>query len=374
MAPPAKPQSPEYLYGLSLLRFIAAALVVLFHFGTYGRSSPQQWAPLEDRAFPMLDGWTIYGQLGVQFFFILSGFVIFMSAQNSTAASFVQRRFLRLAPVLWTCATLALVVRVAISGEPTERLMDWARTVVLMPKGPYIDGVVWTLVVEAIFYTLIALLIWKSLDTRQISKTLDRFALVMGAVSSGYLVVDLGLNFAGPEAAHLLDSHAFKLLLLNHGVFFAAGMLLYSHRFGTPARHKAIAVGVFLTLGALQVALEFGVNNFTMIPILLYVGLIGLTFASIRYSGQIARYAPLGLIQLLGQMSYPLYLAHFAVGMHFVPVLARYIQSEGLLLVVSLGLLLANSYVITTMIEPRLLRVLKRALGRGRSPTVSSQA
>lgn len=76
--------------GVDILRFLAAVLVMLYHYGSWVWAFP---AGVSARAtggippHPQLEmlgsGW-----VGVQVFFVISGFVIAFSAENSTALRF----------------------------------------------------------------------------------------------------------------------------------------------------------------------------------------------------------------------------------------------------------------------------------------------
>src|SRR5690606_31869694 len=97
----------QYYIGLDLLRFVAAALVVIFHISTFGGTEPS-WR-IDPAVAPL--GWLHpvgwMGYIGVQIFFVLSGFIISASAANSPASSFLEGRASRLFPALWLAATLA---------------------------------------------------------------------------------------------------------------------------------------------------------------------------------------------------------------------------------------------------------------------------
>lgn len=85
---------PVRYYEIDLLRFIAAITVVLYHFTFagyhFGGLSPVQYPGLEE-VFK-------YGFLGVQLFFIISGYVVLMSAQGKTLKQFFTSRVTRLYP------------------------------------------------------------------------------------------------------------------------------------------------------------------------------------------------------------------------------------------------------------------------------------
>lgn len=74
------------LIGLDLVRFFAAMSVVLYHYtARHGSTS-----------FETLSVFTKFGYLGVPLFFMISGYVISLSAANRTASEFLISRFIRL--------------------------------------------------------------------------------------------------------------------------------------------------------------------------------------------------------------------------------------------------------------------------------------
>lgn len=137
------------------LRGVAAVIVVLFHFTTKYR---ELYAPT--LALPF-DIW--WGHYGVNLFFIISGFVIFMTLSRSRDwRDFVVSRFSRLYPAYWVAVALTFSV-VAWLGLPGKEVTfkqallnflmfhTWFRV-------PSVDGVYWTLLVELHFYVLALML------------------------------------------------------------------------------------------------------------------------------------------------------------------------------------------------------------------------
>ena len=86
------------LIALDLVRFLAALAVVLYHY-TAVRNS-----------FEMLSAITRFGYLGVPLFFIISGYVITLSAKNRSAAEFAISRFVRLYPAFWFSVAFTVVI------------------------------------------------------------------------------------------------------------------------------------------------------------------------------------------------------------------------------------------------------------------------
>jgi peptidoglycan/LPS O-acetylase OafA/YrhL len=76
------------VYALDLLRFFAAASVMLYHYVSH--------EPLADGSYTLADILMQHGYLGVNVFFMISGFVILWSAIGRTGAGCVRTRVLRL--------------------------------------------------------------------------------------------------------------------------------------------------------------------------------------------------------------------------------------------------------------------------------------
>ena len=84
---------------LDLLRFCAALAVVMFHF-----VETSAWGTR--RAFPALIDFSMFGVYGVRLFFVISGFVILMSAWGRTSGQFVVSRIARLYPAYWASVVI----------------------------------------------------------------------------------------------------------------------------------------------------------------------------------------------------------------------------------------------------------------------------
>lgn len=157
--PQARPQQTRRYPELDLLRLGAALAVVGYHY--FFRAE----APGHELAQTNLDdplGIFQYGYLGVDTFFILSGFVILRSAMNKPPSAFVAARVGRLYPAFWVACTVTAVVVVL---DPHSRLSidvdDWVLNLTMAPglfSADAVDGVYWTLLVELKFYLLIFVL------------------------------------------------------------------------------------------------------------------------------------------------------------------------------------------------------------------------
>lgn len=143
-------QQPKsaFLPGIQYLRGFAALYVVVYHLNG-------------DFDFPLL----AYGYLGVQLFFVISGFIItYVHGQDRGVAKlkkFFVRRFTRIYPAYWVALLPVLVLFLVIPGIG----LDWHRAPLniiqnfLLIQNPErsILGVAWSLVYEIMFYAIFGL-------------------------------------------------------------------------------------------------------------------------------------------------------------------------------------------------------------------------
>jgi peptidoglycan/LPS O-acetylase OafA/YrhL len=162
------------IIGLDYLRGGAAVAVVLFHLGFKGPS--EGW--MIGGQFGWFSAVTGYGYLGVNLFFLISGFVIAMSAEKNTWLNFLRARFIRLIPAMWICASVTAIGILAFAALTTTQETQStfvARAVAKNTWGNYfasltlapswfgfagIDSAYWSLRVEVQFYLAVCLLLF----------------------------------------------------------------------------------------------------------------------------------------------------------------------------------------------------------------------
>ncbi|WP_158275039.1 acyltransferase [Pseudomonas sp. HMWF021] len=149
----------ERINEIDLLRFVAALAVLLFHYSFRGHA----YDDLSLISYPWIVPVAKYGYLGVQLFFMISGFVIFMTAANSSLKSFAISRIVRLYPAFWACCTLTFVAILVMGGSRfSATVTQYIANMTMLSEFmnvPSIDGAYWSIFIEIRFYLLIAILL-----------------------------------------------------------------------------------------------------------------------------------------------------------------------------------------------------------------------
>lgn len=155
-------KSNNRILELDALRGLAALAVVLFHYTT-------KYSEIfnTDVTTQIID--FKYGHYGVQLFFIISGFVIFMTINKvKTPFEFIFKRFIRLYPVFWLCIIITTLVTFNLPPGFGRSFSDLVVSFTMIPAllgYKPIDGAYWSLVPELFFYAMIlGIFLLKKLD------------------------------------------------------------------------------------------------------------------------------------------------------------------------------------------------------------------
>lgn len=137
-------------------RFIAALCVVLYHYLFNGINNGKVSSITH---IPAVIDIAKYGYLGVEFFFMISGYVIFFSANRKSAGDFLTSRAVRLFPAFWIAVLLTSAVAFFIGGPMMS--VSAPQVVTNLTMFPtvfgyaFVDGVYWTLQYEWKFYVAV---------------------------------------------------------------------------------------------------------------------------------------------------------------------------------------------------------------------------
>lgn len=139
--------NPLRLRELDALRGLAALSVCFFHFA------------LDYQGGILSLNYFKYGSTGVDLFFMISGFVIFMSINSSKSLKdFWFLRFIRLFPSYWLSMLIALVTFYIFSNYSMPGKLNLSGNILMIQpvfRTNYLVGAYWTLYVELCFYVLV---------------------------------------------------------------------------------------------------------------------------------------------------------------------------------------------------------------------------
>ena len=317
---------PHYAL-LDGLRGVAALLVVIYHiFEGFA------FAETTNGEGSGLISTLNHGHIAVDFFFILSGFVISYAYddrwQKMTLGGFFKRRLIRLHPMLVMGAVIGTITfliggreqwdgTVTSIGEVALALLLTALMIPALPGSMHevrgngemfpLNGPQWSLFFEYIGNIIYALII-RRLSTRLLAMLVALLAALHTWIFvwdlSGYDSVGIGwtidtINFWGglvrmlfPFTVGMLLARTFKPRKIKYAFWICSAILL-----------ATFAVPYIASEGALSMNSLYEVVCIAFVfPIIVWLGACGSTEGSTgRISG------------LLGDLSYPLYIVHYPV-------------------------------------------------------------
>ena len=285
---------------LDAVRFFAAFWVMNFHY-LFNQSGDLEWYR--------------YGNLGVQLFFIISGFVIVQSLKNKSIKDFAINRFLRLFPLFWILCTFTYLLTLIIPHTANVSFTEYLRSMTMF--GDLFNGIVgytrlidpsyWTLTVELIFYIGIGIFTYFC-SYKNIRYFLG-FWLVVSAIA---FLLKVDHNFY------------VKLLLVRHAAYFAFGgalslvvmkqaqdilekyfdwiLLFVSGGYATYIHPRALEP--YYTINPLDTKI------ITLLHILFFIAIPILVYSSVYIKNK----RLINFLTILGGITYPLYLLHQKIG------------------------------------------------------------
>ncbi|MBC6608753.1 acyltransferase [Hymenobacter sp. BT188] len=344
---------PLRLYEIDLLRFLAALSVVVFHY-TYRGYAADHYSSLP---FLELGRYTRYGYLGVELFFIISVYVVLLSAKGKTVRQFFVSRLVRLYPAFWVACTLTFLVKRLWGTTPGDAYMP---AVLHAGFGQYLcnmtmleeflgiaplDGAYWSLTVEIAFYFLVSLLL-----SYRLMRYVEWF--VAGWLLYAILLVLPHANT--PFAALFFPSYA---------PYFAAGIIFY-RRQQVPDRaltHYTLLAFAYLAAihSSLRKATEMGQHYHDEFVAWVIVAIITLFFAVFFFiTTRHINLSHYSWLAGLGALTYPLYLIHSDIGFvtfhRLAGAINKYVLVGSTLLV-----MLVIAHLIHVLAEKRFSRVFR---------------
>ena len=311
---------------VNLLRAIAVITVFAHHFSHYtGLSIP--WISV------------FGGQLGVQLFFLVSGYLIVQSAAHLSWWVFLINRAFRIFPVYWV---VVLIVSIGISHSlPLTKPEDWPYFLInflaLGHLAPYalsfdVLTVSWTLTVEWTWYLLVPLLLWGAQHTAHHISVKAYWlwvSICITGISTGWMWLAWAGQLDSLYAAGIAklgispvnEAMRFAFIVVAAPAqwgFFLLGVLLWVYADSWHKLHKIGYVAIALiTLAKPGWWNSWLPSSFRLDPsILTGIGLAAVfllvkNLPTERW-GRLQK-APLRFLHWIGDISYPIYLIHVPV-------------------------------------------------------------
>ena len=332
------------LHYLDGLRGVAILLVLGFH--SYSR-----WPEIVPygnayKDFPLFQlGW-----LGVELFFLISGFVIFMTLDRTEDFRiFIYKRWLRLFPAMLLASVLVYFTVPLFYERPAgiPNLLDLIPGLTFIEPGWWsklfgtqfrsLEGAFWSLYVEFKFY-VIAGLVYYFLGRKFLVPALLFLFLSSMAIAK----VQVGNNL---ELLYLM-SKITQMLSLKYFGWFCSGALFYLYHQSKNEGYYLMAIGM-----AVISSINTGIYFSAIVAALMISSLFALSLRVVYLQKLLKN----KLFMLFGFVSYPLYL------MHENAMVSMIVKSQALLPsidmffypVIPIAFLVSISFIVAKVFDPQ---------------------
>jgi exopolysaccharide production protein ExoZ len=277
------------LTGIEAARGVAASLVVFYHAARHMDVACR---------VPLLRALLQFGHVGVDVFFVLSGFIILFVhfedvGRPQRLGRYVSRRASRVLPVYWVALALTILLGM-VAKHPWPGALSVLWSALLLPSwSEPLLGVAWTLQYEVVFYAVFAVLILNR-----------RVGMVLMAVwLLGVVAVSVGVGGAGvpPSICSAYDLE----------FFLGMGVAVWVRRDGVKASRLAVLLGGIafaLVCTCENAGILDGYGNWARLAYGIPVAVLILGLADPRFAMPAMLARPLAA---LGAASYSIYLFQF---------------------------------------------------------------
>lgn len=340
---------------IDVFRGIAILLVVMFHFTA--RLPASSLNITEGAPLPVFFGW-----VGVYFFFIISGYCIFMTLERSaTVGVFLARRFSRIYPA-FVAAVLLLFVFGLVAYIPAvpeahfhvvaPNLLDVAMNLLFIGEiGEWVDGAFWSIAVEVKFYLLVAIMAGVFTDPARFTRIFAWLAIVMAPLWA------VSTLFSSYGSGPITPQSMLKFLAIAPYLsFFAVGILGRQMQTGAMRVRELLLANLVLSTAVVWIeGYSFELHDGGLTASVCALAYLGLTLLFLRFaSGGTIPHIPgiSSVVAKVGLLSFSWYLIHENIGISFLTTFDRYLPAW-LSLVVVMASTFCIAVVFAELVEHR---------------------
>lgn len=324
---------------LDLSRFVAAIMVVFFHYTFNGILNGKISSITQ---LPAISDITKYGRFGVELFFMISGYVILISAKKVSPLAFAKSRVIRLYPAYWAGLILTSCFASILGGEMMGVDLKMVITNFSMLQSflgvGHVDGVYWTLAYELQFYAIVFVMLLFS-NLLSIEKFILAWAILINiSVYSGIYI---------------------SSLLGGYYSYFIAGALLSIY---SSTKSKGTLVLIALSVYPCMKHALAKVAEFTAATTIVYNSIIVCSIIAMFFilfflqNTNSLRGLIIPKSYRIGALTYPIYLIHAHIGYMLI---SRYANENNYAWVCSLVILfiITMAYLINLIVERKMKNI-----------------
>ena len=356
---------------LDSFRFLAIISVMLFHY-TWRWTMPYA----EANFYPFggfFKGTFQYGEKGVQFFFIISGFVISYTLENTNQLSaFFKNRLIRLLPpmILWSVVTYLtfMLLDHPITLGSSHQLRNFLPSLtfinpdiwtLVFPNKPmdWLNGSYWTLWVEVQFYVIAGLVFFMNKEKFLRNILVVTLVLVFANYIPMHFSAPGNIDRLSSRSASIVSSLIYinRLFSLSFYICFFTLGVVFQHLYARRSIKPVSFVGICI-IAIFCYQLYACVTNPVRIMFLVMIALFVLMIYKDAWLGFLE--AP--IIRRVGAISYSVYLSHENIGVLLIHKYGGYLGKWSPLSVpIVMILIICLSELSYRFVEQRLGRFLK---------------
>jgi peptidoglycan/LPS O-acetylase OafA/YrhL len=329
---------------IDLLRYFAAMMVAIMHWGL--ELGPERMQGVYE--LPVIGFLIKNGSLGVDIFFLISGYVILETAMRKDSLDFLVARFIRLFPGLFISMTIVAIVSPKIVGNYQFSVASYLHSIFLTYQASNISPLatqLWTLIFEIKFYGAVALVL---LIFPKTFKSVKGILLLL-------LAWQVLLGIVSVLNNNLFASYSHYLSLGKSGTLFAFGICLnlLSRNLKELSFRNVATFGVTIYFGFQIFSGSFyGIRSAVLIAcssLLIFIA------RHIEFSKKITK-----VLQLLGLSSYLIYLLHEHLGTFFMMLFQAHVSDNLFVLILFSTLFITlSSLLIAYFIEKPIQELMK---------------